>query len=133
MGLFTSMFGGKPKLTKEKIMGLTASNLDFVISQQGIHSLLAGSIVLDKNLNSSFSSGKPRVDGHVIAVCAIAELEEAEIFQKVKDLIDSGKKTEDEMMKMMAPLLSSTVDQIVFAASRTFIAECPEFASLATA
>lgn len=121
MGLLSSLFGGRPKTTKMKVAGLAASTIDYVINDAGIVMLVAGSLVLDKELRPSFRSGKPRLGGDILAVAAINDLEGAEIFKTLAetDIRDSS---------MFQPY----VDQLIYAALRKFEAQCPAFAALQT-
>lgn len=121
MGFLSSLFGSTPKTTKMKVAALAASTIDFVINDSGISMLVAGSLVLDKEFRPSFRSGKPQVGGNVLAVAAISELKEAEMFKTLKevDIRDSS-------------LFQPFVDQLIYAALRKFEAQCPAFAALPT-
>lgn len=121
MGILSSLFGGRPKTTKMKVAGLAASTIDYVIKDAGLGMLVAGSLVLDKELRPSFRSGKPTLGGDIFAVAAIGELREAEIFKTLAqtDMRDSS---------MFQPF----VDQLIYAVLGKFEAQCPAFAALPT-
>lgn len=121
MGLLSSLFGGRPKTTKMRIAGLAASTIDYVINDAGLGMLVAGSLVLDKNLHPSFRSGRPRAGGDILAVVPIADLEEAEIFKTLAetDMCDPS-------------LFQPFVDQLIYAVLRQFEAQSPSFAALPT-
>lgn len=121
MGLLSSLFGGRPKTTKMKVAGLAASTIDYVINDAGLGMLVAGSLVLDKELRPSFRSGKPKLGGDIFAVAAIGELEEAEIFKTLAQ-------TDMRDPSMFQPF----VDQLIYAVLRKFEAQCPAFAALPT-
>ena len=121
MGLLSSLFGGHPKTTKMRVAGLAASAIDHVINDAGLGTLVAGNLVLDKNLQPSFRSGKPKSGGDILAVVAIADLEEAEIF---KTLAKTGMRD----TSMFQPF----VDQLIFAVLHQFDVQCPSFAALPT-
>ncbi len=76
MGLLSSLFSAKPKTTKMRVAGLAASTIDYVINESGINVLISGSLALDKNLSPSFRSGRIQSGGDIIAVVAIADLDE---------------------------------------------------------
>lgn len=119
MGLFSSLFGGRPKTTKMRVAGLAASTIDYVINDAGLGMLVAGSLVLDKDLQPSFRSGQPKAGGDLLAVAAIGDLEESEIFKTLaeSDIRDPS---------MFQPF----VDQLIYAVLRKFEAQCPSFAAL---
>lgn len=119
MGLLSSLFGGRPKTTKMRVAGLVASTIDFVINDGGLGMLVAGSLVLDKNLRPSFRSGKPKAGADILAVAAIADLKEAETF-----------KTFAETDMRDPSLFQPFVDQLIYAVLRQFEAQCPSFAAL---
>jgi hypothetical protein len=121
MGLLSSLFGGQPKTTKMKVAGLAASTIDFVINDAGLGMLVAGSLVLDKNFQPSFRSGRPKAVGDILAVAAIGDLEEAEIFKALAD-------TDMRDPSLFQPF----VDQLIYAVLRQFEAQCPSFAALPT-
>lgn len=121
MGLLSSLFGGRPKTTKIKVAGLAASTIDYVINDAGLGMLVAGSLVLDKELRPSFRSGKPKLGGDIFAVAAIGELEEAEIFKTLAQ-------TDMRDPSMFQPF----VDQLIYAVLGKFEAQCPAFAALPT-
>lgn len=121
MGLLSSLFGGRPKTTKMKVAGLAASTIDYVINDAGLGVLVAGSLVLDKELRPSFRSGKPKLGGDIFAVAAIGELEEAEIFKTLAQ-------TDMRDPSMFQPF----VDQLIYAVLGKFEAQCPAFAALPT-
>lgn len=121
MGLFNSLFGGKPKTSKMKVAGLAASCVDYVINDAGINAMIAGSLVLDKNLHVSFRSGRPTSGGDVLASVPLGDLSEADAFEVLA-------KSRITDTSMMAPF----TDQLVYAALRRFEAQCPEFAALPT-
>ena len=121
MGFLSSLFGSAPKTTKMKVAGLAASIVDGVINDAGVGMLVAGSLVLNKELWPSFRSGKPKIGGDILAVVAIGELEEADIF-----------KTLEEVGIRDSSLFQPLVDQLVYAALRKFEAQCPTFAALQT-
>lgn len=121
MGFLSSLFGSTPKTTKMKVAALSTSTIDFVINNSGISMLVAGSLVLDKEFRPSFRSGKPQIGGNILAVAAISELKEAEMFKALQevDIKDSS-------------LFQPFVDQLIYAALRKFEAQCPAFAALPT-
>lgn len=121
MGLFSSIFGGRPKKTKMRVAGLAASTVEKVINDEGLGMLLAGSLVLDKNFQPSFSSGRPKTSGEILAVAAIADLDEAKIFKNIAEI-------EAPDPSMLQPF----VDQLIYAVLRQFEAQCPAFAALPT-
>lgn len=121
MGLLSSLFGGRPKTTKMKVAGLAASTIDYVINDAGLGVLVAGSLVLDKELRPSFRSGKPKLGGDIFAVASIGELEEAEIFKTLAQ-------TDMRDPSMFQPF----VDQLIYAVLGKFEAQCPAFAALPT-
>lgn len=81
--------------------------------------MVAGSLVLDKNLKPSFRSGRPKTGGEFLAVAAIADLDEAEIF-----------KTLAETDMRDASLFQPFIDQLIYAVLRQFEAQSPAFAAL---
>lgn len=99
----------QPKVDFHKVGGLAASAVDFVIKDQGVSALLAGSLLLDKEYRPMFCSGKPKVEGNIIAAVAIGELEEAGIFKTLAH-------TDMRDISLFEPL----VDQLVYAALRKF-------------
>ncbi|MBP9803922.1 MAG: hypothetical protein KBE22_03305 [Candidatus Accumulibacter sp.] len=119
MGLLSTLLGGRPKTTKMKIAGLSASAIDYVIADAGIGMLIAGSLYLNKELHPGFSSGKPKIGGSIIAVAAIGELEEAEIF-----------KTLEATSIRDTSVLQFLTDQLIDGALREFERQCPAFAAL---
>lgn len=121
MGFLSSLFRSAPKTTKMKVAGLAASAIDFVVNDGGVGMLVAGSLVLDKELRPSFRSGRPKAEGDLLAVVAIGELEEADMFRALEevDIRDSL-------------LLQPFVDQLIHAALRKFEEQCPAFAALST-
>ena len=121
MGLLSSLFGGRPKTTKMRVAGLAASTIDYVINDAGLGMLVAGSLVLDKDLKPSFRSGRPKAGAYILAVAAIADLEEAKIF-----------KTLAETDMRDPSLFQPFVDQLTYAVLRQFEAQCPSFAALPT-
>jgi hypothetical protein len=121
MGLLSSLFGGRPKTTKMRVAGLAASTIDYVINDAGLGMLVAGSLVLDKNLQPSFRSGRPKTGGEILAVAAIADLDEAEIFKTLAE-------TDVRDPSLFQPF----VDQLIYAVLRQFEAQCPAFSALPT-
>ncbi len=121
MGLLSSLFSAKPKTTKMRVAGLAASTIDYVINESGINVLISGSLALDKNLSPSFRSGRIQSGGDIIAVVAIADLDESEVFKTFAktDISD-------------AFLLEPFVDQLVYAALRQFEGQSSSFAALPT-
>lgn len=119
MGLLSSLFGGRPKTTKMRVAGLAASTIDYVINDAGLGMLVAGSLVLDKNMQPGFRSGRPKAGGDILAVAAIADLEESEIFKTLAET-----KVRDPTM------FQPFVDQLIYAVLRKFEAQCPSFAAL---
>lgn len=119
MGLLSSLFGGRPKTTKMRVAGLAASTIDYVINDAGLGMLVAGSLVLDKDMQPSFRSGRPKAGGDILAVAAIADLEESEIF-----------KTLAETDMRDPTIFQPFVDRLIYAVLRKFEAQCPSFAAL---
>ena len=118
MGLLSTLFGLRPKTTKMEVARLAASTIDCVIIGPGVGMLVAGSLVLDKNLHPSFRSGVPNIGGDILAVVAIGDLEQADKFKTLgDDMRDS-------------PILEYFVDMLVYAALREFEGRCPAFATL---
>lgn len=119
MGFFSSLFRRVPKTTKLKVAGHAASTIDFVISDMGVGALVAGNIALDKEFRPIFQSGNVATGGNILAVVAIGDLEEAEIFKTLAHV---------ELHDLS--LISPFVDVLVYAILRKFDAQCPAFAKL---
>lgn len=124
MGLLSSLFGGHPKTTKMKVAGLAASTLDHVVKVDGIGVLVAGSLVLKKQLRPAFIMGKPKIGGDILAVVSIGELEEAELFKMF------AKINMDKLPSDVPMFAAEAIDKIVYAALSKFAAQCPAFAAL---
>lgn len=106
---------------KMRTASSAASAVEYVIHDAGPEMLLAGSLVLRKDLGVSFQSGKPQLSKENISVVRIADLEESKIFGLINEMGmgDTG-------------MLQQFIDPLVIAAIRKFEAECPEFAKLPT-
>ena len=119
MGILNSIFGGRQPPTKMKISGLAASAVDYVIRDAGLKGLLAGSLVLDKELGVSFRGGRHVANGSIIATVAIADLDESEILKSLvsRDIRDTS-------------MLQPVVDQLIYAVIREFEAQSATFAGL---
>lgn len=102
-----------------KVAGLAASCLDYVITDAGVSTLIAGSLVLDNTLQVSFRGGKPKIGNDILAVVSLGDLDESDVF---KSLANSGMKD----TTMFEPF----IDQLVYAAIRRFETQCPAFAAI---
>jgi hypothetical protein len=102
-----------------RVAGLAASCVDYVISDIGCAGLIAGSLVLDKNLHPSFRSGKPDVGGDIAASVPIDSLDEAEVY-----------KIAAKLNLKDASMFSPFTDKLVYAAMRVFERQSPAFSTL---
>jgi hypothetical protein len=125
MGFFQSLLGTKPATqsstanSKMRVAGLAASCIDYVISDIGVEGLLAGSLVLNKNLHPSFRSGKPDVGGDIAASVPIDSLAEAEVYKIAVKLNSKD-----------ASMFSPFTDLLVHAAMDVFERQSPAFSAL---
>ncbi len=123
MGLLSSLFGERPKITKTRVADLAAATLDYVVEKAGFDILVEGSLVLEKDFHPSFQSGRPKIGGDLIAVVAIADLEESKFFKAFSE-------SEIEAKMSDSSILEPIIDQITHAAMQKFESQCPSFAEL---
>lgn len=119
MGIFSSIFGGRPKTSKEQIAGLTASTIDFVINYNGIENFINGCLVLDKDFRVSFREKRPAESANILAVVMLCDLKETEFFKKTGGVEQLG----NIAMHMW-------VDNVVETCMRIFSDQSPEFSAL---
>ena len=109
------------KTTKEKVAGLMASTLDYIIENEGIRNLLNGCLVLNKNFQVSFRGGLPTMRDDNLATVEIKNLQSTEIFNSFLSVgVDS----------IESELLAPFIDQLVYEVIGKFELQSSEFINL---
>lgn len=91
----------------QRVAGQAASMVDYYLEENGVKTLLGGSLILDHQYRVSFRGGREHTAGSIVAFVALGDLKESQIFRA----LDAAGIDDSTMYQAF-------VDQLVYAAVR---------------